>query len=129
MTPELEQRLFDRYPALFRRRTLSKRETCMCWGVQCHDGWHDLIDAMCAALEPFAGLELEQVKEKFGALRVYTGMADGSHVPDEAHAIVKRAEHLSVFVCPLCGGPGARRVQGRWWIAYRCADCNTKEER
>ena len=87
MSPENQQALFDKYPEIFRERTLSPQETCMCWGLECNSGWYDLIDVLCEALtytystglmvdgkgvsvEPPKVIAL-QCKEKFSTLRFY----------------------------------------------------------
>ena len=50
MSPELEQKLFAKYPKIFRDANKSPQETCMCWGLDCGDGWYNLIDVLCCAL-------------------------------------------------------------------------------
>jgi hypothetical protein len=50
MSPELEKKLYDAYPLIFKERNLSPQETCMCWGLECGDGWYDLIYTLCRAL-------------------------------------------------------------------------------
>ncbi len=101
MSPEHQQAIYDRYPAIFRDRTKPMTETCMCWGLACNSGWKDIIDALCAAIDkPYSGscpatedgstevfsYEFPQVvctslKEKFGQIRFYYHLE-----PDEAFA-------------------------------------------
>ena len=50
MKPELQQKLFDKYPKIFGDRTKPMTETCMCWGLDVGDGWYDIIDTLCEAL-------------------------------------------------------------------------------
>ena len=50
MNNELQQKIFDKYPKIFRDHTKSPQETCMCWGLEVGDGWSDLIDILCEAL-------------------------------------------------------------------------------
>jgi len=71
MRGELQQQLFDKYPAIFRQRNLPPQETTMCWGIECGDGWFTIIDTLCdwlTKMRVFTGaqVEAEQVKEKFG---------------------------------------------------------------
>lgn len=47
MKKELQEKLFKKYPSIFARRNLSKKETAMCYGISCGDGWYFLIDALC----------------------------------------------------------------------------------
>lgn len=79
MNNELQQKLFDKYPRLFKQRKLSMSETAMCWGIDCGPGWYDLLDQLCGWINwhmeknahTFPQVEFTQVKEKFGQLRVY----------------------------------------------------------
>lgn len=50
MSPELEQKIFNEYPKIFKDNTKSPQETCMCWGLEVGDGWYQLIDVLCEAL-------------------------------------------------------------------------------
>lgn len=50
MNEQLQQKLFDKHPEVFKERALSPQETCMCWGLEIGDGWYDLIDMLCEAL-------------------------------------------------------------------------------
>ena len=50
MSPELENKLYEKYPKIFADRNKSMQETCMCWGLEVGDGWYDLIDVLCEAL-------------------------------------------------------------------------------
>lgn len=50
MSPELQNKLYEEYPKIFRDATKSPQETCMCWGLEVGDGWYNLIDVLCEAL-------------------------------------------------------------------------------
>lgn len=50
MTPELDKKLCETYPEIFRDRHGNMEETAMCWGLECGDGWHPLIDQLCRSL-------------------------------------------------------------------------------
>lgn len=47
MREELDKRLVEKYPLLFRDRYAPMNETAMCWGFSCGDGWYSLIDTLC----------------------------------------------------------------------------------
>lgn len=34
MNIELQEKLFEKYPKIFRQKDLSMNETCMCWGIE-----------------------------------------------------------------------------------------------
>lgn len=50
MTKELEQKLIEKYPELFVQHNLPMTQTCLCWGLECGDGWFELIDLLCHQL-------------------------------------------------------------------------------
>jgi hypothetical protein len=50
MKDELDKLLCERYPEIFKNRNGNPRETAMCWGFECGDGWFWLIDALCSQL-------------------------------------------------------------------------------
>lgn len=96
MSPELEQKLIEKYPDLFQDVNRSPRESLMCFGCEHGDGWYDIIDNLCGYITHlqknvlyFLGLRKDiqdgkfnvefrcpkvvfmQIKEKYGTLRVY----------------------------------------------------------
>jgi hypothetical protein len=50
MRKELDDLLCQRYPLIFRDRNGDMRNTAMCWGFECGDGWFHLIDKLCKAI-------------------------------------------------------------------------------
>jgi len=98
----------------------------MAWGVECDDGWYDLLaDAMekvqlVCDLSTQAGkpcqLVASQVKEKFGTLSFYyfTECSDPvvHRVLDD---IIGAAERSSSSVCERTGKRGALCVRGGWY--------------
>ena len=123
MNKELEKKLVEKYPILYRNYGGDMRETCMAWGMSHGDGWYDILDKLSAKLEPF-GIVAEQVKEKFGSLRFYIGACPSEHF-DEVYKHIQEAEHLSSKTCENCGKPGESRGGG--WIQTLCDDCDKKE--
>ena len=125
MSPEHDKHLCESYPVLYGDRHKSMRETCMCWGFTCDDGWFKLIDELSAKLEAMnkegANIVAGQVKEKFGGLRFYVGAA-----PEEAHKLIEAAESASYKTCEFCGEPGEVRQGG--WIKTRCDRCQYEFE-
>ncbi len=95
------------------------------WGeVECGEGWDDLVarlDRDLCRLVP--GYRLVQVKQKFGGLRYYVDLPEGT-TPEmlaEAQARIDEAERESLRTCEDCGAPtepGMPRP-GR----NRCARC------
>ena len=82
MKVELQNKLFEKYPKIFRQKDLPMQQTCMCWGITCGDGWYNIIDTLCSEIQHHLEynaernqgptlVEATQVKEKFGGLRFY----------------------------------------------------------
>lgn len=51
MSPELEKKLFDKYPKIFAQRKLPMTQTAMCWGIETGDGWYNIIDQLCRQIQ------------------------------------------------------------------------------
>ena len=67
MNEENTQKLTKRFPQLFGKGGF--------YG-ECGDGWYRIIKKMCKRIVKISSkARIEQVKEKFGTLRVYTGLA------------------------------------------------------
>ena len=49
MKSELDNKLCQNYPKIFRDRNAGPGESCMHWGFECGDGWYDIIDHLCYA--------------------------------------------------------------------------------
>jgi len=116
---KLSQELINKYSHLFEpdevRMDITK--SCMAWGMECRDGWHDLIEKM---MEEISALKLEgfyftQIKEKFGTLRVYT-----NYYNEEVEAIIQKYEDISAVTCEVCGKPGTINDGG--WLQVRCEE-------
>ena len=71
-------------------------------------GWHGLVnpiyDRVAVLRARGEDVSVEQVKEKFGTLRIYVRSTD-----DELHAMIEAAERQSGETCEICGKPGERR--------------------
>ena len=79
-------------------------------------GWHGILDRLWAVKPPEA--RVEQVKEKFGGLRVY---ASGSEAFFKS---IDEAESESYRTCEECGKPGICRPHG--WRLTLCDECDIK---
>lgn len=123
MTKELQQKLYDRFPVLYRQKDLPMTQTCMCWGIEVDDGWFDLIWMLSLALEDEtkttgAVIEAVQVKEKFGGLRFYVGACT-----ERGHNLINAAERLSEITCEVCGKYGrVTNRDGGYWLKCVCKE-------
>ena len=50
MRRELDETLCAKYPLIFKDRNADMRTTAMCWGLECGDGWYNIIDTLCGLL-------------------------------------------------------------------------------
>ena len=109
MSPELEQKLVEKYPKLFSSKQF--------WGFECGDGWYDLLDYLCGAIKEYTydsdELTVDQVKEKFGQLRFYLSRED-----DVLHGMISMAEYMSGQICETCGHRG--KTRGGSWVVTLC---------
>lgn len=83
------------------------------------DGWVPLVDKLLTQLQE-SGWEgkVEQVKEKFGALRIYVSGATG-----EQYNLICDTEDESLKICESCGSREGVTTEGRFWIKTLCPEC------
>jgi len=123
MKKELQDKLFEKYPLIFRQKDRPATETCMCWGICCGDGWYNIIDTLCHSIQSHvfstggdARVEATQVKEKYGGLRFYYSGGN-----EYIRGLAGMAESLSCRTCEECGSPGMQNDKG--WISTLCDPC------
>lgn len=141
MSPELEQKLYEKYPELFSNKDQGIKSSCMAWGCDVRDGWHEIINKVCwmikqhednkkwrkdylekndperLASEPeYFPVKFDQVKEKYGGLRIYFSGGD-----DYVEGLVSMAEAISYNICEVCGNKGTPNKGG--WITTLCEKC------
>jgi hypothetical protein len=147
MDQELQNTLFEKYPQLFSNTSKSRMESCMCWGIECNNGWYELLSSVCwrifqheeniadrvrirnennkendqSDLE-YIPVKFDQIKEKFGGLRIYYSGGD-----DYVEGVVGMAEEYSYKVCEVCGNSGKPNKGG--WITTLCNNCRNKDEK
>lgn len=124
MKQDLQEKLIKKYPELFVGTSKSITESMMAFGLECGDGWYDLIDEMCQKIEDYVAehhpehpVEFFQIKEKYGELRVYVGSAS-----EGVFDIIEEAESKSTSICEQCGRTGVIRDGRYGWIATLCKD-------
>ena len=67
MRRELDEELCARYPLIFKDRHQNMQVTAMCWGLECGDGWYNIIDTLCGLLTSdyrHAKSRYESIKDK-----------------------------------------------------------------
>ena len=148
MKSELELELVKKYPKILRDYKGDKMETCMAWGMECDDGWYDLLDKCMEKLQYFCDLcsnhgnEVQvvaaQIKEKFGTLSFYTSVYGSNSIEHEIiDNIIDAAEIKSAHTCEVTGKEGTVCKRGGWYrtLSYEQARkdgyvaCNESTER
>ena len=148
MNEKLQSDLVKAYPAIFKNFGGDETKTCMHWGIECNDGWYDLIYCLCHSIQRHCQVEntryipetdkyefvvegdpeyvqvvAAQVKEKLGELRFYV---DGGDATTEG--MIQMAEAMSGRICELCGNP-AKTSRGSGWLHTTCDACNWECQR
>ena len=139
MSPELENKLIEKYPEIFTRTNAHGEHEVVSYGVSVGDGWYNIIDCLCSSVQNHLShhrakrhltpTEFEeqfqtkaaQVKEKFGGLRFYVDNSD-----DYVKGIIQMAEAMSVRTCEECGSPG-KPIRGGW-MKTLCQPCEGKRK-
>ena len=126
MRKELEEKLYEEFPRIFKGRKNPK--SMMIFGIACGDGWFDLIHTLCTNImgaNPSRDFEVYQVKEKFGGLCFCCNCAFSLVV----RKLIEKAESDSLSICELCGSKDdtvAIRTE-RSWQRTLCAECEEKK--
>lgn len=131
MRKELQDRLYANYPEIFQYRDGDMRDTLMCWGICCGDGWYFLINNLCKSIKNYVdwkkriakpgedqsnlSVVAEQVKEKYGSLRFYIRGGD-----DYVNGLIAMAESMSKNICEYTGNFGV--IRGSAWLSCTSFD-------
>jgi hypothetical protein len=133
MSPEKTKILQERYPKIFGLKENSN-EPYRLYGLECDDGWFDLIDTLCKNIQHHIDWKIKdlsedekegfqvvatQIKEKFGSLRYYHNGGD-----DYIEGMISMAESMSSKICETCGEKAT--VQTKGWIKNICHACHIK---
>lgn len=104
MTPELTDKLLEKYPEQFKNLK----------GIECDDGWYDILDRLfyviknridrAQRLNESLDFGWTQLKEKFGSLRAYSYGSD-NHIK----GAIEMAESMSCMICEVTGEKGKLR--------------------
>ena len=126
MNTALELELVRKYPKILRDYKGDKMETCMSWGMECDDGWYDLLDKCMEKLQYFCDLcfyksgqvqvVANQIKEKFGTLSFYISVYDADTIQSSIiDDIITEAEIRSAHTCEVTGKAGTVCKRGGWY--------------
>ena len=105
------------------------------FGIECGQGWEKLykpvierINEINKTRTPEDQIIIDQIKEKFGTLRIYV-----SNAPKEIYDMIDEAEQRSQNVCEDCGFEHQEHVRTGYvgktgWIRTLCNKCRKKYE-
>ena len=51
MRQELDALLCEKYPKMMVNRNKDMKETCMCWGFECGDGWYNILNQLMGNIQ------------------------------------------------------------------------------
>jgi len=124
MDKKLEDELFERFKQFFPNgRDVDPTKSLMQWGFSHGNGWYDLLRDMFVKLEAVVGtkyeIEVIQVKQKFGALRVYI-TPPHEDVSQQVYNIIWQAEMKSSSTCEKCGKKGTLKKVNRILVLTLC---------
>lgn len=128
MRTELEQRLRQAHPQLFRLLRVDPLAVPIGRGIETDDGWYELLDRLCSRLDeelartPDPAFAFEQVKQKFGVLRVYTTPTANARLT----GLITDAVGESRTTCEPCGATGATLVTHAGTMRTLCEACRPK---
>lgn len=114
------------YPLCFDRVDGSHGLT---YGLEYGEGWNAIVEELLEKIQdhlaekyaagfrdPDNEFSIQQIKQKFGILRVYVSGAD-----DAIHRWIFEAERKSAAVCEMCGSPGSLHcAYGGYWLHTMC---------
>ena len=129
MKQELEEYLHNRY------RDILDDEGKLC-PIDVEDGWYNIISSVCICIQSHVDnhqaknhltpaefretvqVKIVQVKEKFGALRIYVSNED-----PYTRGVIEVAETLAHKTCAACGGVADQA--SKW--KRRCTKCRKED--
>ena len=136
MNEKLEEKLFEQH-YLLRNSVVESPIPFSMFGIECGDGWYDLLDELLTELEKLIDekyphfkvdskdsfkLTVDQIKEKYGGLRFYI-----SYGNDEILDLIDKFEEKSYKICEICGKEGELKVT-RGWYSTLCENHRAERE-
>lgn len=135
MKSELQNILYEKYPQLFVNKDKTPMQSPMCFGIETGEGWYEILSSLCWMIKQhedgiiwqtewkqktdpeyqsdYFPVKFDQIKEKYGGLRVYFSGGD-----QYVEGLVSMAEAMSYHICDVCGNKGEANKGG--WISVRC---------
>lgn len=124
MKKEFDEKLVKDFSYLFKDRYGSIMESCLPWGIECGDGWFNIIYNLSKEIEEERlklpkeeqkNIYIVQIKEKYGTLRYYL-----TSETQEMSNLISEAEDKSLITCEQCGNKG--QLRGNSWLFVSCEE-------
>lgn len=118
MDAKNDRMICSRYASVFIGQVSLKSNL---FGFECGDGWLGILEGTLSLIQKNSErsevrVNIRQIKEKFGQLRIYYRGGD-----EITRVVVEIAEIVSGGICELCGRQGeSQSILG--WLQTRCAE-------
>lgn len=127
MDDKLQAKLIKKFPKILKAKK-KNMSPFSAYGVECDDGWYDMIFNLCTELQTLCdsnGTQVIalQIKEKFATLRFYMSIGDGATDAQykATNEIIKKYEDMSSKTCEVTGNVGCLYKRG-FWVKTLCAE-------
>jgi hypothetical protein len=94
MKQELDKALCQKYPLIFADRHGDYITTAMCWGFECGDGWYNIIDTLCGAIQTHIDQRAKDIEYRTKINDLVAEYIYGNREPLEQFA----GNHASILV-------------------------------
>ena len=119
---ELELKLVEKFPKLLTDYKCDPKKSCLAFGMECDNGWyipiHDYlaqVNKMCELDESITA-KIQQIKEKFGRLRIYIYIDGGDEITRNIiYSLAHYVEEKSANICEVSGNYGSLCHSGMWY--------------
>lgn len=115
MHPKVTQ-LLTKFPKLFTDKTR----------VEFPEGWYDLVSSACTDVKKY-NVRIDQIKQKFGQLRVYVNHEDLLKKPEDTQANIwamcQTYSEKSETICEVCSNVGELCTKDSGYRRTLCVEC------
>lgn len=156
MRIELQQQLYAIDPIFFMQKDWDMTKTCMCWGIECGDGWFEPIKKFVMGVSQLnkiaasVGMAIvaSQIKSKWADFTCYWNImpldeSNSAELDEQQQAIVDgvywlmdaavdACENECSKTCEICGKSSPFEdevIACGSWLTVKCLDCAQKQQR